>query len=156
MDYPIHDVIGSMQWWNLFGRLFPNTLRRIHDAEMKHDGSDKFTVAEYLQRMAKACWSDTTNAKRLKNGTWTDNQPFVSDIRRSLQREYLGLIEPMIRQEPGRVLSPDLHAMVKYSLQILGEELDTVAKVGKADFASQAHLVVCKSRIERMLAPEQV
>ena len=154
MDFPIHDIIGVLQWWNLFDRLFPNTLRRIHDAEMKTDGSDKFTVAEYLQRVQKACWGDTTNVRRLKNGTWTNNQPFVSDVRRSLQREYLGLVEPMVRQKPGTVLSPDLHAMVQYSLQTLAKELNEAVKAGKADFASQAHLVSCKSRIDRMLAPE--
>ncbi len=154
MDFPVHDVIAIMQWWNLFDRLFPNTLRRIHDAEMKTNGSDKFTVAEYLQRVQKACWGETASARRLNSGTWTDNNPFVSSVRRSLQREYLGLLEPVIRKQPGEVISPDLHAMVQYSLQLLAKDLDEVIKAGKADFASQAHLVSCKSRIDRMLAPE--
>ena len=154
MDFPIHRYIGLFQWWNLFDRFLPNTLRRIHDAEFKTDGSDKFTVAEYLQRMQKSCWADATNVEKLKSGAWTDNAPFISDVRRSLQREYLGTIEPLVRSRPDSVLSPDLHAMVKYSVQKLAADLDEVIKTGKADFASQAHLVTCKSRIERMLAPE--
>ncbi|MFQ5491571.1 MAG: zinc-dependent metalloprotease [Phycisphaerae bacterium] len=154
MDYPIRQTISVMQWYVLFDRLFPNNLRRIHDAEMKTDGSDKFTASEYIQRLSKSVWAEATNARRLSGGTWTDNKPFVSDVRRSLQREYLGLVEPMVRMKPGVVLSPDLHAMVKHSLQNLAKDLDKVVAAHKADFASQAHLTTCKSRIERMLAPE--
>ena len=152
VDFPMHDLIAAMQWSTLFDLLFPNTLRRIHDAEMKTDGSDIFTAAEYVQRLQKACWADATNIKQLNRGTWTDNKPFISSIRRSLQREYLGLVEPMVRLQPGAVLSPDLHAMVRYSLQKLSNDLDKVVKADKADFASQAHAVACKSRIDRMLA----
>ncbi|HUU84794.1 MAG TPA: zinc-dependent metalloprotease [Phycisphaerae bacterium] len=154
MDFPVHNLIATFQWWTLFDRLFPNTLRRIHDAEMKTDGSDKFTVAEYIQRLQNACWSDATNVKRLGRQTWTDASPYVSDVRRSLQREYLGLVEPLVRQKPGEVISPDLHAMMQYALKKLANEIETVINAEKADFASQAHLVACKSRIDRMLAPK--
>jgi hypothetical protein len=154
MDFPVHDLIATLQWWNLFDRLFPNTLRRIHDAELKTASSDKFTVAEYLQRIQQGCWGGTTDVNRVKSGSWNDNGPFVSDIRRSLQREYLGLVEPLVREKPGRLISPDLHAMVQYSVKTLADKLSEVIKAGKADFASQAHLVACKSRIDRMLAPE--
>ena len=80
--------------------------------------------------------------------------PFISDIRRSLQREYLGLVEPLVRYQPGAVLSPDLHAMVRHSLTQLDGHIDEVLKGGRLDFASQAHLSACKSRIERLLEPE--
>ncbi len=154
MDFPVHRIIGLLQWWNLFDRLYPNTLRRIHDAEMKTTDSNKFTVAEYLQRLQKACWADICDVDRAKKGTWTDAKPFVSDIRRSLQREYLGLMEPLVRIPPDWVLSPDLHAMVKHLLQELSGDLGGVIETGKLDFASKAHLCICKSRIDRMLAPE--
>ena len=152
MDFPVHRLISILQWWNLFDRLFPNTLRRIHDAELKTDAEDKFTVAEYIQRVQDACWSGTT--ERYKGNQWTDSKPFISDVRRSLQREYLGLVEPTVRSRPGWVLSPDLHAMMTYSLQTLSDEIDEVLTNGKLDFASEAHLQACKSRIDRMLAPQ--
>ncbi len=154
LDFPVHRIIALLQWWQLIDRLDPNLLRRLHDAELKTNDSDKFTVAEYLQRLQKSCWGDVCDAERAKKGTWTDAKPFVSSIRRSLQREYLGLMEPLVRTPPGRVLSPDLHAMVKFSLQKLSADLDGVLKTGKLDFASEAHLSNCKSRIDRMLAPE--
>ena len=152
VDFPIHRYVGLLQWWNLFDRLFPNTLRHIHDAELKTDAADKFTVAEYIQRVQDACWSGTT--ERYKGNQWTDSKPFISDVRRSLQREYLGLVEPTVRARPGWVLSPDLHAMMTYSLQTLSEEIDEVLTNGELDFASEAHLQACKSRIDRMLAPQ--
>ncbi|MHC4623552.1 MAG: zinc-dependent metalloprotease [Planctomycetota bacterium] len=154
MDFPIRDYIRFMQWWHLFDRLFPYTLRRIHDAEMKTTDPEKFTVAEYLQTIRDACWKQTHDVARAKKGTWTPNNPFVSDIRRSLQREYLDLMERLVRTRPGWILSPDLHAMVWCSLEELGQSLDEVLKASTLDFASRAHLKTSKSRIDRMLAPE--
>ena len=52
------------------------------------------------------------------------------------------------------LLSPDLHALVQYALKTLGQDVKDIVAAEKADFASQAHLVACQSRIERMLAPE--
>ena len=152
--YPLLRYVGLLQWWNLVDRLFPNTLRRIHDAELKTDDADKFTAAEYIQRLQKAVWRDSMDLKRAGDGNWSDARPFVSKIRRSLQREYLGVMEPLVRFEPGIVLPPDLDAMLKYSLQKLAQRIDKTLAVEGLDFASEAHLATCKSRIERMLAPE--
>lgn len=154
VDYPVHDYIAIMQWWNLVDRLSPATLRRIHDAELKSTSADRFTVAEYLQRIQKSCWADVTDTARAKGSQWTDAGPFVSDVRRSLQREYLGLVEPLVRRSPGTLLSPDLQAMLRYSLQTLAEQMGEVMKDGALDFASRAHLSACKQRIDRMLSPE--
>jgi hypothetical protein len=155
MDFPIHNLIGILQWWNLFDRLYPNTLRRVYDAELKTDIADKLTVAEYLQRIQSACWADALDAERLKQGTFTDAQPFLSSVRRSLQREYLGLMEPLVRRRPGQVLPPDLHAMVQYSLQRLAWQIGAMLNsADELDLGSRAHLVTCKSRVDRMLAAE--
>ena len=78
----------------------------------------------------------------------------MSKIRRSLEREYLGVVEPLVRFEPGVVLPPDLDAMLKYSLHKLSDQIDKVVATEKLDFASEAHLATCKSRIDRMLAPQ--
>jgi len=153
VDFPIHDWIGLFQWWNLFDRLLPNTLRRIHDAELKTEAADKFTAAEYVQRIQNACWSDVS-ARRASGGSWSHSSPFLSSIRRSLQREYLNLAEPLVRTPPGVVFSPDLHAMVQHALRKLNQQIKEVLETGKVDFASEAHLTSCKTRIELMLTPE--
>ena len=153
VEFPVLDYVGMIQWWNLFNRLFPNTLRRIHDAELKSAASDKLTVAEYLERVKSACWADVAPG-RAGAEPWTDAKPFLSSIRRSLQREYLNITEPLVRTPPGVFFSPDLHAMVQHSLRKLADRVDQTLAAGKLDFASEAHLVSCKSRIDRMLAPE--
>ncbi len=153
VDFPAHQVISMLQWWNLFDRLFPNTLRRIHDAELKNPSADRLTAAEYVQAIKKACWSGLDPAKA-KSGTFSDSAPFITDVRRSLQREYLSLVEPLVRTPPGQIISPDLHGMVQHSLRTLNNQIKETVATGKLDFASEAHLAACQSRIERMLAPE--
>lgn len=155
VDFPVHEMISMLQWWNLFDRLFPITLQRIQDAEWQAEpGAEKLTVAEYFQAIQRACWADAVNANRRSVGQWSDASPFLSDVRRSLQREYLNIVEPMVRTGPGRMLSPDQHAMMQHSLTLLSRQIDDVLKQqGPAlDFASQAHLATCKSRIDRMLS----
>jgi len=154
VDFPYYEMVGVLQWWNLFDRFFPNTLRRIHDAELKTADDEKFTVAEYLRGMKEACWSESTDPERAREGTWSDSSPFVSSLRRSLQREYLNVVEPLVRTPPGVVLSPDLHAMVQHSIRTLGGEIAEVLETDRLDFASRAHLTASKSRIDRMLAPK--
>lgn len=152
VDFPTHDLIGVFQWWNLSDRLFPDTFRRIQDAELKSTEADKFTVAEYIQKVQNACWEAAYDTKYAKTRSWSDSKPFITDVQRSLQREYLNLMEPLVRYKPGVVVSPDLHAMLQYSLQDLNSKIQNTLDNGQIDFASRAHLAACQSRIERMLA----
>ena len=153
VDFPAHDYVSLMQWWNLFDRLYPNTLRRIYDAELKFEKGEKFTTAEYLRSLQEGCWKDVFDEKGTA-GEWSDEKPFSSSFRRSLQREYLRILEVLVRSRPGATLPADLHAMVQQTLRDLGEEIDQVVQDGKLDFASKAHLSSSLSRIKRMLEPE--
>ncbi len=152
LDFPIHEYIGVLQWWHLTDRLAPYTLVRIYDAEMKTSDAEKLTVAGYLQQIQDACWKETLDPEKSEGRT--PGKPFISDIRRSLQREYLGILEPLVRTPPGGTLPADLHAMLWYSVEELGSSIDTVLKKPSLDFASRAHLRTCKSRIDRMLNVE--
>lgn len=154
VDFPMHDFIARLQWWTMFDRLFPNTLRRIQDGELRAAAGDRFTVAEYLQRLQQACWGDAADGDRVKKGGWNDSNPMLSSTRRSLQRTYLTMVEPLVRMPPGWVLSPDLHAMVQSSLKKLATQIGATRSAGQLDFATDAHLASCESRIQRMLAPE--
>lgn len=155
VDFPMHEFIARLQWWTMFDRLFPNTLRRLQDGELRATGGgDRFTVAEYLQRLQQACWSDAVDGDRVKKGGWSDANPMLSSTRRSLQRTYLTMVEPLVRMPPGWVLSPDLHAMVQSSLKKLSTQINATRTAAPLDFATDAHLASCQSRIERMLSPE--
>jgi len=154
MDYPIRSTISMFQAWVLFDRYFPNTLRRIHDSEMKTTATDKVTLSEYLRTIQDACWSDAFDGKRLTGAAWSDAKPFVPDVRRSLQREYLSALEPLVRTSPGMLVSADIHAQLRQGLVDLSRNCENVLSTDKVDFASRAHLQACKTRIDRMLDPE--
>jgi hypothetical protein len=154
IDFPIHDYILTLQWWNLTDRLFPNTIRRVYDAELKSSEADRFTAAEYLTGIQKACWSEVMTSGRASSQKWTDQHPYCSSIRRSLQREYLIIAERLVRSRPGDLLEPDLHGMMQHSLRQLSKGMDDALASGKLDFASEAHLASCKSRIQRALEPQ--
>lgn len=155
VDFPMHDFIARLQWWTMFDRFFPNTLRRLQDGELRSAGAaDRFTVAEYLQRLQLACWSDAVDGERVKKGGWNDANPMLSSTRRSLQRTYLTMVEPLVRMPPGWVLSPDLHAMMQNSLKRLAVQIGAARSATPLDFATDSHLAACQSRIERMLTPE--
>ncbi len=154
MDFPVHEFIGLLQWWNLVDRFTPNTLRRIYDAETKTDSPNKLTVSEYLQRLQSGCWKEIVDRAQVDAEKPSETSPFLSDIRRSLQREYLSLAETLVRMPPGTIVSADIQAMIKHMLRNLSEDLAWCIATHKADFASQAHMEECKSRIDRMLRPE--
>lgn len=153
MDFPVIEMVSSMQWNALFDRLFPNTLRRIQDAELKTPASNRLTAAEYIQRVHGACWAEAADPKRAAQDKWTDETPCVPLFRRTLQREYLAIVEPMLRLKPGDALPADLHAMLSHSLRLLSGQLGEALKA-KLDFASAAHFTECKSRIDRILSAE--
>jgi len=154
MDFPIHEYIAMAQANALFNWLYPNTLRRIQDNELKTEEPNRLTISEYVRRVQDSVWASATDLQRAKSQTWDDQRPFLSSVRRSLQREYLGLVEPLVRLGPGALLSADLHAMLMFALQKLSQDLGNVLSNAKLDFASQAHLTTCKSRIDRMLSAE--
>jgi len=85
---------------------------------------------------------------------WSDTKPFLSSTRRSLQREYLVLMEQLLQYRPGMLLSPDIHAMLCHALRRLDASIQLTVGTGKLDFASQAHLEDCQSRIKRILKPQ--
>jgi hypothetical protein len=156
VGFRIHDLIRELQWWNLFDRLLPMTLQRIQDAELQSTAADKMTLAEYLTRLQAACWGRAVDSERRDGGRWSEREPFVSDTRRSLQREYLDLMEDWVRMRPGSMLSPDIHAMLQEQLRSLRGQIQKVLSQAASpiDAVSRGHLQACSSRIERILAPQ--
>ncbi|MCO6438108.1 MAG: zinc-dependent metalloprotease [Phycisphaerae bacterium] len=155
VEFPYYAYVAFFQWWNLFDRLFPPTLERIHDAEVKSDPEDRFTISAYLQALQAACWEPSLDAQRAADsGKWGDTRPFIPGVRRSLQREYLNLMEQLVQYRPGVVLSPDLHAMVRQVLLDLKGDVERVLAVDGLDFPSRAHLESCRFRIDAVLNPK--
>lgn len=157
LDFPVHEWIGMMQWWTLVDLTNPSLLQRVYDAELKSTAANKFTAAEFLATLRDIIWgqlNEPTKGGASNSSAFTDAQPFLNSIERNLQRDYLDLMLSYARQRPGYAMSADLSSMVRQSLRDLSEKIGHAAAPDsklKLDFASRAHLVDCKSRIDRIL-----
>jgi len=154
LDYPIHEEISAAQWYTLVDITSEDVLQRVYDAELKSADPNRFTAAELVTRTRDLVWRQL-DAPR--DGKFTNTNPFISSVGRSLHREYLDLILTTVQWGPGWGLSPDLHAMLGHAMRELSAKIGVTlgAKWGEnLDFASRAHLTECKSRIDRVLAAQ--
>lgn len=148
LDYPIHDRILTMQMWTLADLLNPAVLQRIYDAELKSAADHKFTAAEFIKTLRNVVWKELDNPPQPGHG---DANPYISSIRRNLQRSYLDIVLSYARQPAGAAMSADLTSMMRQSLRHLLETIAGVSDAENLDFASKAHLIDCRSRILRAL-----
>jgi len=95
---------------------------------------------------ADVCWKETVDPEKNKN--WTPGKPFISDIRRSLQREYWASWR-RCPDPAGNVLPADLHAM-SGAARRLGPASRRRSK-SVAGLRLALAPATCKSRIDRML-----
>jgi hypothetical protein len=157
VDFPIHQMLLSLQSSTLMSISNPIVLQRIYDAELKTKAPDKFTAAELLSRGQKMVWGDL----KVEGEGFTDARPMIASPRRNLQKQWLNNMIAIVKSRPGSLLSADLQSTVSYTLRELSGQIDAVLKSGrteagsKIDLASRGHLVETKSRIDRVLeAPE--
>ncbi|MGQ0614410.1 MAG: zinc-dependent metalloprotease [Planctomycetaceae bacterium] len=149
LDYPIHEQIALLQWWTLIDLSSEPLLQRVYDAELKSAAPDRFTAAELIQGTRDLVWRQV-----MRPGAQPPvaGQPFLTSVGRGLQREYLSLMLDIVRQPPGAMLSPDLHAMMRHALRELSDSLGALLAAEKGlDFASRAHFAESKSLIDRVL-----
>ncbi len=152
-EYPVHDRIAAAQFWALFQLVNPFTLTRIYDAELKVPADqDAITVPEIITRTTKAIWSELT--RQVGTNQWTTRKPFISSVRRSLQRSHLRSLINILLTRPGSIMPADAHAVVRTTLKGLSQQIaQTLAndRNGSLDPFTRAHLDEAKSRIDKAL-----
>lgn len=93
--WPVHDMIMDIQATVLANLLYPTTLRRIYDNEfLVPEAEDALTLPELMQTMTDAIW---TELAATPSKTYTARKPYVSSLRRNLQREHLELLIDLSR-----------------------------------------------------------
>lgn len=148
LDYPLHDRIRSMQLSTLMNLCAPPLLQRLYDAEVKSNHGDKFTVAELITTLRGLVWRQLDADGK---GPFTDAQPFISSIARNLQREHLNILLNLAQATPGSLVPADVQSMTRQALRDLGVKIEQRLDDMQLDFASRAHLIDSKSRIDRVL-----
>ncbi|MCH7813160.1 MAG: zinc-dependent metalloprotease, partial [Planctomycetes bacterium] len=155
LEYPVHDRVAAIQYWSLFHLINPYTVGRIYDAELKVPADqDTLTVPELVTKLTQAIWSEIGDAPVRK---YTNRKPYISSIRRNLQRRYLEIMIRTVLGQPGRTMPADAHAVTRMTLQQLADQIGEIVVGGQAsnlDDFSRAHLGESKSRIEKALEAE--
>ncbi|HNQ23527.1 MAG TPA: zinc-dependent metalloprotease [Phycisphaerae bacterium] len=155
LDYPAHERIARVQYQALLYLLNPVLLNRVYDAELKvPTDADALTVPELLCTVTDAVWAELNETP---SRSFTNRKPFVSSIRRNLQRQQLSMLLNLVLSQPGRSANADVHAVVCLKLGQLAERLGKLLEqgtAGKLDDFTRAHFDEAKSRIDRALAAE--
>ncbi len=153
LDYPIHDRIAAAQYGALFTLMNPFTLDRIHDAELKVAADqDAVTAPEVLGRVSDAVWAEVAGDVGEKHSA---RKPFISSVRRNLQRRHLTMMTDILISRPGSMMSADIHSLVAMRMTNLSQRIGRILEgpaAGNLDDFTRAHLDESKSRIDRALA----
>jgi len=153
LDYPLHDRIAMTQWSAMFQVMNPFTLNRIYDAELKVPADqDAMTLPEVINKLTGAIWSELEGG--VGSTKYTSRKPYISSIRRSLQRQHIETMINVVLTKPGTLMCADINSVVALKLQDLSGKLGGIlsgAQAQQLDEFTRGHLDETKSRIDRAL-----
>ena len=154
--YPVHSKIASVQRAALTGILNPSTLNWAYDNEFRADGEDVLTVPEIMSTVKGAVWSEL-GARPDGSATVTD--PYISSLRRNLQRSHLERIVDLSGDSNGfGATSATVASLSRQQLRDLDQEIgEVLSRDGdKLDAYSKAHLADAKAIIDRVLNSDYI
>jgi hypothetical protein len=155
--WPIHDRIMGIQVTILANLMYPTTLRRIYDNEfLVPADEDALTLAELLDTITCEIWSELRQESGKK---YTARKPFVSSLRRNLQREYLELMIDLTRSDyMGTSAYKPIANLVTDKLRQLKDDIDNVMDNNgdNLDPYTKAHLKDASLQIEKALEAQYI
>ena len=147
--YPVHSKISGVQSMALSQVINPTTLQRIYDNEFRAMGEeDVLTLPETMETLRGVVWSELDSDP---GDDVNDRNPYVSSLRRNLQRVHIDRLIDM--SMPGNGMGSASAPVSNLSRMQLREILSDIegVKTRRLDAYSKAHLAEAKSRIERAL-----
>jgi hypothetical protein len=158
--YSIHDRVAGIQSMVLTRLMNPTTLRRVLDNEFRTPSDqDMLTLPELLDTISNAAWSELDKGP---GGSYTARKPYISSLRRNLQREHVERLIDLTM--PGAGSGEAYKAISNLSVFRLHQLHDKIAgiigpkgdKAGNLDTYSLAHLSEAALRIEKALDAQYV
>lgn len=163
LDYPIHDQISRMQARILSQLLSTSTMARLHDSELKIAAeADAYTLAEHLRGIVDGIFTEWKEPG--KAGEYNNRKPYISSIRRNLQRmavkELAALVNPpntsglfIILGGASGSVPEDARTLARMHLTDLDRQITALlATQGmQLDDYTKAHLADCQDRIKKVL-----
>ena len=150
--FPVHDRIAGIQGTALTQILNPQTLGRIYDNEFRSlPDDDVLTVPETMGMIRDAAWLELGGTPA---GDCSDRKPFISSLRRNLQRAHLDRL--MALSMPGNGFgsaSTPVSNLSRMQLRDLQTQIELVLQRDgrRMDAYSRAHLSEASSLIGRAL-----
>lgn len=168
LDYPVHGQIELMQSRILSQLLATSTMARLHDGELKVAGdADAYTLAEHLRSIVDAIFTEWR--AEAKPGEYSNRKPYISSIRRNLQRTALKRLAGLVNAPAGNPLAillgggggalpEDARTLVRMHLTDLDKQITALlgAKDLKLDDYTKAHLLDSQERIRKLLTAQIV
>ena len=139
-DFPIHDSIARAQGAMLHMLTSTAVFSRLQDAELKFDTKETLPLAEYLDVISQAMWSEFKGPSP---------RP-VSSLRRELQAAYVERLGSFVRDADSD-RPADVRALARLSLIDLKKRLDTQPKPATLDVYTRAHVHELSVRIAKLL-----
>jgi uncharacterized protein DUF4953/uncharacterized protein DUF5117 len=155
-DWPVHDRIMGIQSSVLTMIMNPDTLQLTYDNEMRTpEDQDTLTLPEMLNSVKSSIWSELENKPTEKS---TARKPWISSLRRNLQREHLErLIDLILSDDSYTAAYKPISNLARVQLRALKSQIENTTNLADSpegdilDPYTRAHLGECKLRIEKAL-----
>ena len=140
-DYPLHEIVLTIQGGLLMQLTNPIRFARIADGESKFGAANVLTIPDMMDALTKSIWSEV----------WSGQARNIPSMRRNLQRLYVDRMTDILLDPPPR-MPADARALARAELRDLKGRLASALGAGTAlDAYTRAHLTEVGERIDHAL-----
>jgi len=141
IDYPLHELVLTVQSGVLQQLTNPVRLQRLVDAETVFGAQSALSIPELMESLTRSVWSEV----------WAAEPRNVSSMRRNLQRLFVDRMTDLLAHPPAR-LPADARAVARVQLRELEGRLERALGVGAGlDAYTRAHLAEVRERVQKAL-----
>ncbi|MCH8053243.1 MAG: zinc-dependent metalloprotease, partial [Planctomycetes bacterium] len=154
LEFNLHDRIEMIMRMALLPLFNPFTITRLHDMELMYEPDEEpYTLAEHIRSLTMAVWG---NVGKSTTKAYSDSDPFISSVRRGLQRAFTDQLEGYLLSPPGRLVPADANALIRMTSEQLYDQLAKMSDNQNLDDASRAHLLDVQRRLRKALDAEHI
>ncbi len=154
--WPVHDRVRAIQGAALTMIMNPTTLRRVYDNELRTPpDEDMLTLPDLLTSIADVVWNEFDGEPKKEH---TDRKPWISSLRRNLQREHLErLIDLSMPDASLGAAEKPISNLAMQALRNIETKISSrFADSDKIDRYSLAHMSEAKLRINKALDADYI
>jgi len=154
--YQVHDVIAGVQESAMTMLLNPGTINRVYDNEFRDNGEENLlTVPEVMETVHVSIWTELDGEI---DGEYTASNPYISSLRRNLQRAHVERLLDMAGPDNGfGSTSMPVATLSRSQLRELrGDIAALLDRKSRLDPYTVAHLEDAHATIDRALNAQHI